>query len=132
MSTKNIIQYLAIGFLTLAVILYIPITEWNRATGVYAFISLVCGVVGSIVSLFIPASYTKMFQNQDWQDIGGGIFEISIPSKKHGMGKSPRVEMFLLNNGNYNVVMCGSEHDEEGNIRIHVRTNNRTGKFVVS
>ena len=66
MSKKRIVQIIAIVFLVIAVILLIPNTKWTENTSVWGFISLVFGTLGSIISIFIPTTYTFSFLESDW------------------------------------------------------------------
>ncbi|HLO44074.1 MAG TPA: hypothetical protein VK175_07070 [Leadbetterella sp.] len=120
MSKKKIVQIISIVFLVIAVLLLIPNTNWKDDTSVLGFISLVCGTLGSIISIFIPTTYTFMFIETDWKkDVADEGFCIIIPSKKHGLGNSPQTQTFLKNKMNtYEEVGVASNHDENGNVTI--------------
>jgi hypothetical protein len=118
MSKKKQVQIAAIFFLLIAVILLFPITDWNKTNSIYGFISLLCGTTGSIISLFIPTSYTLNFTNNDWQQDNGGGFEILISSKKHGLGSYPHVQTFIEENNTFQEIGVSSEHDKKGNVTI--------------
>lgn len=119
MSRKRRVQIIAIVFLLIAVAFYIPSADWSAKTAPFAFISLICGTIGSIVSIFIPSNYVKMIDSSDWIDNEGGGYKIEISAKKHGLGKSPKCGLFKLDeNQNYEMVMAHSKHDKNGNVTI--------------
>mgnify|MGYP001163405230 CR=1 FL=1 len=118
MSKKKQIQIVAIFFLLIALVLLFPITDWNKVNSIYGFISLFCGTIGSIISLFIPTSYTLNFTNNDWQKDTDGGFEIIISSKKHGLGSSPHVQTFIEKNNTFYEVGVSSAHDKIGNVTV--------------
>lgn len=118
MSKKKQIQIVAIIFLLIALVLLFPITDWNKAVSIYGFISLLCGTTGSIISIFIPTSYTMNFTKHDWQQITDGGFEIKISSKKHGLGSSPHVQTFSEKNNTFQEVTVSSKHDKIGNVTV--------------
>lgn len=131
MSKKKQVQIAAIFFLLISVILLFPITDWNKANSIYGFISLVCGTGGSIISLFIPTSFTLNFTNNDWQEINSGGFEIIIPSKKHGLGLYPHVQTFIEENNTFQDIGVLSEHDKEGNVTIGANSTFR-GRIIIT
>jgi hypothetical protein len=119
MSKKRVVQIIAIAFLVIAVILLIPNTKWTENTSVWGFISLVFGTLGSIVSIFIPTTYTFYFIESDWQKNSfSNDFSLHIAAKKHGIGNSPQVQTFLRNGKTYEEVGVSSHHDEKGNITV--------------
>lgn len=119
MTKKRIVQRIAIAFLVIAVILLIPNTNWAEDTSVLGFISLICGTLGSIISIFIPTSFTFIFTNSDWErEIDGAGFSLLVKAKKHGIGNSPQVQTFLRNGNTYKEVGVAVDHDESGNITI--------------
>ncbi len=130
MSKKKIVQLIAAIFLILAVILLIPKTKWEDDTSLYGFISLVCGTIGSIISIFIPTTDTFNFTETDWVNYDDR-FMLTILAKKHGIGVSPQVQTFLKNEMRYEKVGVSSNHDEKGNITIESNLN-FNGKVVVS
>lgn len=119
MSKKRRVQIVAIIFLVIAVILLIPITKWTESTSVFGFISLVFGTLGSIISIFIPTTYTFNFINSDWKKNNeSDDFRLIISARKHGLSKSPQVKTLLRNDKTYEEVVVSSHHDENGNITI--------------
>jgi hypothetical protein len=119
MSKKRIIQIIAIGFLVIAVILLIPNTDWTKSTSLWGFTSLVCGALGSVISIFIPTTYTFVFLESDWQkNDENNDFSLLISAKKHGLGNSPQVQTYLRNNQTFEEVGVNSNHDERGDIII--------------
>jgi hypothetical protein len=119
MSIKKIVQIIAIAFLVIAVLLLIPKTNWSENTSVWGFISLVLGTIGSIISIFIPTSYSFNFIESDWKknETSNG-YNLTITTKKHGMGNSPQAQTFKKANENYQEVGVYLHHDEKGNITI--------------
>lgn len=131
MSTKRIVQVIAVLFLLTSVALSIPNTEWNKGTSVYAFVTLVLGTVGSIISIFIPTSYTYPFDLQNWTSIAENEYKISISKKHHGMGGSPKCEAFMLKDVTYEVVGVHFTQDDKGNISMYASMPFK-GKLVIS
>lgn len=117
MSRKKIIQIIAVVFLILAVVLLVPNTDWQKETSVYGFISLVFGTMGSIVSIFIPTTYSLIFNEQNWKTHPNGCV-LYIEANKHGCGNSPQVQTFSKDGAGYSLILCGIDHDENGNISI--------------
>jgi hypothetical protein len=130
MSTKKKVQIIAIVFLVIAVLLLVPNTDWSKNISIIGFISLVCGTLGSVISIFIPTNYVFNYQEKDWIS-EGKQYKIIITSKKHGLGTSPKLQMFTLDGDSYNEAICGSNHNSKGDITVYV---NRPyiGKFIVS
>ena len=132
MSKKRLVQIIAITFLVIAVILLIPNTNWTENTSIFGFFSLVLGTLGSIISIFIPTSFTFCFIESDWQkNIESNDFRLLIAAKKHGLGKSPQVQTYLRNSKTYEEVGVSSHHDDIGNIIIGANST-FTGKAIIS
>jgi hypothetical protein len=117
MSNKRKVQLIAVVFLVLAIILFIPNTDWNKKNSVIGFISLIIGTTGSIISIFIPSNFSFLFDDGLWTHFNGG-YQIIIFSKKHGMGKSPNVQIFQKDGEIYNEVGVAISHDSKGNVSI--------------
>ncbi len=118
MSKKKVVQIIALAFLLLAVVLLVPNTKWRDTSSVWGFISLVCGTLGSTISIFIPTTYTYYFTDKEWNKNIEGDFSLKIKSNKHGLGNSPQVQTFLKNESVYQEVGVSSHHDEKGNVTI--------------
>lgn len=119
MSKKRKVQIVAIALLVIAVIFLIPNTDWREATSIWGFLILVFGTLGSIISIFIPTSFTFSFTDSDWKEAGeNNEFNLFISAKKHGLGNSPKIQAFYKNENTYEEVGVVSEHDEKGNITI--------------
>lgn len=132
MTKKRTIQIIAIVFLVLAVILLIPNTKWTERTSVIGFISLVCGTLGSIISIFIPTTYIYIFNDSDWsKNNESNDFSLSITSKKHGLGDSPQVQTFIKSTSGYEMVGVNSHHDKNGNVIIGASTT-FCGKVIIT
>lgn len=117
MSKKSLIQYIAAFLLVTGVVLLFPNTKWEESTSRIGFISVVCGTLGSIISIFIPSVFVFEFEKNSWsKDIDDYI--IKIPSKKHGMGKSPQMQTFQLEKDGYRDIGVDQSFDEKGNITI--------------
>jgi len=130
MSRKKIVQRLAIVLLGIAVIFLIPNTSWNERTSVVGFISLLCGTLGSLISIFIPTNYTYSFCKSDWIKESND-FSLFIAANKHGLGNSPQVKTFSRNNDTFEEVGVYIHHDENGNITIGA-TDTFDGKVIIS
>jgi hypothetical protein len=132
MSKKRVVQIVAIVFLVLAVILLVPNTTWTEKTSVLGFVSLVFGTLGSIISIFIPTTYSFNFSESDWQNNNeSNDFSLLITARKHGLGNSPQVQTYLRNDKTYKEVGVDSHHDERGNITIRASMAFK-GKLIVT
>ncbi|WP_375417387.1 hypothetical protein [uncultured Hymenobacter sp.] len=130
MSRKKAVQILAIFFLIISVALLAPNTKWSDTTSIWGFVSLLCGTLGSIISIFIPTTYTQKFIDQDWHQSVDG-YNLTISASKHGLGNSPQVQTFLKSGEIYEGVEGNLHHDEKGNVTIGVgRT--FTGKVIIT
>lgn len=130
MLTRKRIQVISIGFLIIAVLLLLINTDWSSATSVWGFISLVCGTIGSIISVFIPSSKTLYFIEDDWNHERGSYFML-IEKAKHGIGNSPIISVFLKEDKHYVPIMIHDAHDDSGNIRLESSLK-FSGKIVIS
>jgi hypothetical protein len=61
MTRKKLVQLISIVLLSLGVVLLIPGTDWHNKASTLAFGSILLGTLGSIISLFIPTTYTYYF-----------------------------------------------------------------------
>ncbi len=132
MSKKRKIQITVICLLLLAVILLIPSTKWSDLTSILAFVSLALGTLGSIISIFIPTVYNYLFSESDWkQDISRNEYYLEITSKQHGIGKSPQVQIFVLNKNGFELIITDAHHDDNGNVII-ITALKFTGKVSIT
>jgi hypothetical protein len=131
LSLRKKVQLIAIAFLVIAVVLFIPTTEWSKQNSVLGFISLILGTTGSIISIFIPNSYTFHFDSNTWNYSNSNKYSITVSYKKHGLGKSPKVQTFELDNGIYDEVMVSSGHDLDGSVTIGANKS-FDGKIVIT
>jgi len=119
MSKKRLIQTLSLFFLAAGLIFIFPATDWSQHNSLLGFFSVLLGTIGSAISLFIPSSYVYQFSVHDWrQDLTHSNFNLIIPHKKHGLGKSPKVQVFEIENGNFQEVGVDVQHDAAGNVMI--------------
>lgn len=131
-SNKKIVQFIAVAFLIVAVLFLIPNTEWTKNTSVLGFVSLVCGTLGSVISIFIPTTFTFIFSESDWRRFGErNGFNLIISAKKHGAGRSPQVQTFLKNEMGYEEVEVVLQQDEKGNITINANIK-FNGKVIIT
>jgi hypothetical protein len=132
MSKKRIVQIIAIGFLVIAVILLIPNTDWTKSTSIWGFISLSFGTLGSVISIFIPTTYTFDFLESDWQkNDESNEFSLLISAKKHGLGNSPQVQIYIRKNEVFQKYDVNSYQDKKGNITIKT-TRSFIGKVIIT
>jgi hypothetical protein len=129
MNKKSIIQYTAVFFLIAGLVLIFPNTNWQESVSIYGFISVVLGTFGSIISIFIPSVFVMQFDHETWNK-GKDDYFITIPSKKHGMGRSPQMQTFLFRNNEYEEVMLDQRSDSNGKVTIRA-INNFTGKIII-
>jgi hypothetical protein len=117
MSKRRKVQILAIAFLIVGLVLSIPNIEWREYPSLMGFIILVCGVMGSLISIFIPTEFSFEFNKSDW-NIKQPDFVIIIDSKKHGLGKTPQIQTFQKTPLGYEKVSLDEHHDNNGNVTI--------------
>jgi hypothetical protein len=130
-SKKKKFLLFSIFSLILSVILLIPNTKWTDLTSVGGFICVALATMGSIVSLFIPNSYTHYFTDENWKTSNDSDYFIIISSKTHGLGNSPHIQVFKKNNSVYEEVVVGVKHDDKGTISICANSI-FTGKIIVT
>lgn len=130
MSKKKIVQIIAITLLLVALILLMPYTKWKDNNSVIGFISLVLATFGSIISIFIPTGYSYSFKETDWRKSEENDFELTIKSKKHGIGNSPQIQVFRNHEGSFEEVEVSSKHKENGTIIINASIS-FNGKVIV-
>lgn len=118
MSKKRIIQITGIAFILLAVVLIIPNTDWSSNISVIGFISLICGTIGSIISIFIPNSFELVFEENDWTNELLGDYKLVISSRKHGLGNLPQFQTFMKNGKSYEEIGISNSVDSAGNVTI--------------
>ena len=106
---------MAVFFLVAGVVMLFPNTNWEDTTSKYGFVSVVLGTLGSIISIFIPSVFVFDFGKETWYKENEDYI-IRIPSRKHGMGKSPQIQTFELQPDGYKEVGLGQGFDENGNI----------------
>ncbi len=131
MSKKKKIQLIAIAFLLIAIALLIPNTDWSKSTSVYGFISLIFGTIGSLISIFIPTSYTYTFDISSWENDKEEAYQLIIPSDVHGLGKAPHVQTFEKNDDSYEEVGVDCKHDNIGNVIIGANST-FVGKVIIT
>jgi len=131
MSFKKIVQNLSIIILLISAVVAFQITNQEDTSSVIALISLCIGVLGSIISIFIPNQYTFYFEENSWIKDGGNGYKITIPSRKHGLGNSPTSKVFMKNGDSFKEVSLGATHDKNGNITIEAN-NVVAGKVKVT
>jgi hypothetical protein len=119
MSLKKKIQILSVILLIISAVLLLPFVEWSKTASLFGYISLLFGAAGSIVSIFIPNSFTYHFTAQSWQPFHDGEIMLEIKEGQHGMGKSPKCEVMQKNANGYEVVLCSIKHSEKGSVSIH-------------
>lgn len=118
MPLRKKIQILSVILLFTSAILFLPFVKWDESVSLFGYISLLLGIAGSIVSIFIPNSYTFYFQVESWKRFTDNEVFLEINRVKHGMGKSPKCEVMMQNKGGYEVVICDIKQDVSGNIKL--------------
>ncbi len=119
MSVRKKIQILSVILLSTSAILFLPFVKWQENVSLFGYISLLLGIIGSIVSIFIPNSYTFYFREENWKLFTDAEVFLEINRVKHGMGKSPKCEVMLQNEDGYEVIICDIKQDAHGNIKLH-------------
>ncbi len=126
MSNKKKVQIIILIFSALAVIFILPSIKWKESMSLLGFSSVVLSTLASIFSLLMPTTYMFTFNDSDWTN-----HNLSITSKKHGFGNSPKVQIFKKKHNGYEEIFTDSSHDEKGNITIEA-ANNFCGKVIIS
>jgi predicted acetyltransferase len=114
----------------LAIILFIPNTDWGEKTSLYGFLSLICGTLGSFISIFIPTSFVFLFKEPNWTKDDNGFF-IEIKSKEHGLGNATQIQIFIKSEKGYERIHVHEKQDDQGNIKIYANSK-FTGKIIVN
>ena len=117
MKMTKSFKYISILLLSFSIVMSIFITDFSSKFSVIAFISLVLGGLGSVISIFIPNKYVGNFSKSDWVSVSGG-FEIQVPAKEHGMGRDPKVQTFIKNEDVYEEVVTDHRNDDKGTVII--------------
>ncbi len=131
MSKREIIQGISIALLLIAILFLIPNTEWSNLRSICVFLSLIFGTLGSIISIYIPKSYTYKFDISSWINADRRSFQLIILSKTHGLGKATSVQTFMLNENSYEEVDISHKQDEQGNVIIE--SNSKfIGKVIIT
>ncbi|WP_339751106.1 hypothetical protein [Algoriphagus aquimarinus] len=129
MNRKKIIQIIAILFLGLGIVLLYPSANLDDPTSIFAFISVLSGTLGSIISIFIPSEFVFDFEENTWIK-GEKDNSINIEAKKHGMGKSPQIQTFSLKENGFQEVLLNQSSDLKGNVTISA-TSMFKGKIII-
>lgn len=118
-SSRKTIKTLSLILLIFPIIGYIFIFDYTSFISILCLSSSILGVIGSIFSIFIPNKYKYDFTIDDWKSDLGKSYSISIPYKKHGLGKEPQVSVFLKNkDGEYEEVLTKIHINSKGDITI--------------
>jgi len=130
---RSFITKISIIFLLTALFISIFITEWNEILSILTFTCTALGTIASIISLYIPNYYIFKFRKSDWIIEEDGLSKkIQISSKEHGLGKSPKAELFFkTSNGNYQSILTTPQVDSKGNITITIQCQEQEGKVVI-
>lgn len=118
MSLKKIILLISIFILIISALVPFLITNPKNNSSIISLIGTCIGVLGSIISIFIPNHYTFNFEENLWVTDGENGYKITIPSKKHGLGNSPTSKVFSKDGDSFKEVELESTHDKNGNITI--------------
>jgi hypothetical protein len=118
-SLRKTIRNISVALLIISFIVNIIIFDYNNPTSIVCLSMNALGVIGSILSIFIPNKYKCDFTIDDWKPELGNSYSISITSKKHGLGKEPQVSVFSKNkNGTFEEVITALEINSKGDITI--------------
>jgi hypothetical protein len=116
-SKRKKYQLISIVLLIAGLIIIIPITDWQEKNSVVGFVILSSGIIGSIVSIFIPSNYVKEFKHTEWKGIENEYF-IFIDAKTHGLGRSPKIQTFRKDGISYKASSIAQHHDNDGNVTV--------------
>lgn len=130
MSKKKITQIISIALLLVAVFLLIPYNNWKNNNPIIVFLSLVFGTLGSIISIFIPTVYIYSFIDTAWKKTKENDFELTVKAKKHGIGNSPQIQVFMKQEDSFEEIVVPTKHKENGNIIISANMT-FNGKIIV-
>lgn len=118
-SSRKTIIVISLILLIFSSISYFIIFNYTTPTSIVCLVSSILGVIGSIISIFIPNKYKYDFTIDDWAFSSDKSYTISISSKKHGLGKDSHVSVFLKNkDGKYEEVGTAIHINNKGDIII--------------
>lgn len=105
--------------MALGVVILTPNTHWGNKISFIGFFAALLGLLGSIISIFIPNTYSYEFTENEWNQINNDDYLIRVPYKKHGLSKAPQIQTYIKNeNGVYSTISLSENHDEMGNVTI--------------
>ena len=117
MTKKIFLRSSSVVLLVISIPIFL-INYDGKTSSDIALTSLCVGVLGSVISIFIPSSYTYEFKNKEWTMDGTNGYIIKIKSSEHSMGNSPIAEVFMYNGKSYELVELETRHDNKGNVTI--------------
>ena len=118
-SSRKTIKTLSLILLIFSLIGNFVVFDYTNLISIVCLSTSILGVIGSIFSIFIPNKYKYDFTIDDWKSDSGKSYSISIPYKKHGLGKEPQVSVFLKNkDGEYEEVITEIHINSKGDITI--------------
>ncbi|WP_456867095.1 hypothetical protein [Galbibacter sp. BG1] len=117
-----------IGYI-ISLISYIALEGYN--------IFIYAGIVGctllmlvSILALYIPTTYIKRIELEDWKLYDKGGYYVDIPISEHKLTNSPLIKIVQHLNGEQNSVEGDELIDKKGNIKIIL--NSPMGNLIVT
>ncbi|MBL7813764.1 MAG: hypothetical protein JNL70_02075 [Saprospiraceae bacterium] len=129
---KKQIQFFSIVLLIISVGILYSITDRSSIGSILGLISGALSALASVISLYMPSSYTQNFSLNDWEELNDTSI-IEINARKHGMGKNPTATIYLRTNTGYEQCICDIEKDDNGNITIKVSNHFKIeGKVVIT
>ena len=91
----------------------------HSTSSVILTISLLFGTIASVISFFLPSSYSHLFEQKDWIQYSASSYKLSVTHKQHGMGKRPQATLYLLNEKQkYEMVFAEIEYNSQGDILV--------------
>lgn len=118
MSKKKVYQIISIFCMTTGIIILIPNTDWENKISFIGFFAALLGVVGSIISILIPNTYSLNFNEIEWEQLDRNYI-ITVPFKKHRLSRTPQIQTFIkLENAAYSTISLSENYDKLGNVTI--------------
>jgi len=116
---KKILQYSSMTVLIVSLIM-ILLSSYSKVHFVfYGLTGSILGIIGSIISLFIPSVYERDLRESDWvYETAENDFRVYISAREHGMGRQPVTRVYMQEHGGLTEVDVAVFDDVKGNVRI--------------
>ncbi|WP_123868131.1 hypothetical protein [Chryseobacterium lactis] len=115
---RKLILYFSIGLLSCGLIVTLFAYDKNSLASKISLIGLLLGTGGSILSLFMPTYYERIFKKDEWKTDDKGLY-IMIPKRKHGFDK-PTITISIQTDGVYQAIYAPRQVNDKGDVIVRV------------